>query len=229
MIKFTHVYKTYPGPTHALQDINVSIEKGEFVFLVGPSGAGKTTLFRMMSAFDKPTSGEVGVMGYSINALSVADVPIFRRRIGVVFQDFRLLKGRSIFENVALPLIIQSERPTAIAKRVDEILDQVGLKYKFDQLVDQLSGGEQQRVAIARALIHKPGLLIADEPTGNLDPDMSSEIMNLFQKANAQGTTVVIATHDIQTVNKMQKRVLRLKSGQVVESEVGRVTTNTML
>jgi cell division transport system ATP-binding protein len=159
----------------------------------------------------------------------VADVPIFRRRIGVVFQDFRLLKGRSIFENVALPLIIQSERPTAIAKRVDEILDQVGLKYKFDQLVDQLSGGEQQRVAIARALIHKPGLLIADEPTGNLDPDMSSEIMNLFQKANAQGTTVVIATHDIQTVNKMQKRVLRLKSGQVVESEVGRVTTNTML
>lgn len=218
MIKFTHVYKTYPGPVHALQDLNLTIEKGEFLFLVGRSGAGKTTLFRMMSAFDKPTSGEVSVMGYSIGRLGHGDVPVFRRRIGVVFQDFRLLKGRSIFENVALPLIITGERPNAIARRVDEILDQVGLRFKTDQIVDQLSGGEQQRVAIARALIHKPGLIIADEPTGNLDPDMSAEIMSLFERANAQGTTVVIATHDISTVRRMGKRVVRLQSGRVAEN-----------
>ncbi len=218
MIKFTHVYKTYPGPTHALQDINVTIDKGEFIFLVGPSGAGKTTLFKMMSAFDKPTSGEVSVMGYSINKLTLPEVPMFRRRIGVVFQDFRLLRGRSIFENVSLPLVIQSEKSNQVIKRVDEMLDLVGLRYKGEQTVDQLSGGEQQRVAIARALIHKPGLIIADEPTGNLDPEMTIEIMKLFEKANAQGTTVVIATHDIHTVKRMQKRVLKLKSGQIVES-----------
>lgn len=217
MISFSHVYKTYPGPVHALMNIELEVQKGEFLFLTGPSGAGKTTLFRMLSAFDKPTSGRVEVAGYSLNEMTFEEVSKFRRRVGVVFQDFKLLKGRSILENVALPLEIIGNRPQQIRKTVDEMLDQVGLRFKADQLVDQLSGGEQQRVAIARALVHRPGLLIADEPTGNLDPEMSQEIINLFEKANAQGTTVVIATHDHELVKRMGRRVLKLKSGTLTD------------
>lgn len=217
MITFSHVYKTYPGPVHALVNVKIDIQKGEFIFLTGPSGSGKTTLFRMMSGFDKPTSGNVSVLGTDISRMTVGQIALFRRKIGVVFQDFRLLKGRSVFENIALPLQILGHKESQVRKSVEEMSDHVGLKFKRDQLIDQLSGGEQQRVAIARALIHRPGLLIADEPTGNLDPEMSDEIINLFEKANAQGTTVVIATHDHDLVRKMGKRVIKLNAGTLLD------------
>lgn len=215
MITFSHVYKTYPGPTHALRDIVLEIQKGEFLFLTGPSGAGKTTLFKMISAFDKPSSGVVQVAGYNLCEIGANEVPFFRRKIGVVFQDFRLLKGRTVFENVALPLEVRGEKTSFINRRVDELLEQVGLSYKQKSYPEQLSGGEQQRVAIARALIHQPGVLIADEPTGNLDPQMSEEIMDLLDKVNAQGTTVFVATHDHELVRRRSRRVVEIRSGQV--------------
>lgn len=215
MIAFSHVYKTYPGPTHALRDVTIQIEKGEFLFLTGPSGAGKTTLFRMISAFDKPSSGLVTVAGHDLCKITAGEVPYFRRRIGVVFQDFRLLKGRTVFENVALPLEVRSDRSNNINRKVEEMLEHVGLVYKRKNYIEQLSGGEQQRVAIARALIHQPGVLIADEPTGNLDPQMSEEIMDLLDRVNAQGTTVFVATHDHELVKRRAKRVLRLQAGQI--------------
>lgn len=215
MIRFSHVYKTYPGPVHALRDIDLEIQKGEFLFLTGPSGAGKTTLFRMISAFDKPSSGLVEVAGYNVCDINAGEVPYLRRKIGVVFQDFRLLKGRSVFENVALPLEVRGEKSAVITRRVDEMLDNVGLIYKKKSFPEQLSGGEQQRVAIARALIHQPGVLIADEPTGNLDPQLSEEIMDLLDRVNAQGTTVFVATHDHELVKRRSRRVLEIKGGQI--------------
>ncbi len=215
MIEFSHVYKTYPGPVHALSNVDLDIKKGEFLFLTGPSGAGKTTLFRMISGFDRPSSGAVVVGGYDLSRIRASDLAQFRRRIGVVFQDFRLLKNRNVFDNIALPLEIRRDKQSYIKKKVEEVLGQVGLSYKWDQLPEQLSGGEQQRVAIARALIHQPGVLIADEPTGNLDPDLSEEIMDLFEKVNAQGTTVFVATHDHALVKRRAKRVVEIRSGQV--------------
>ena len=215
MITFSHVYKTYPGPTHALRDVSVEIQKGEFLFLTGPSGAGKTTLFRMISAFDKPSSGSVQIAGHDIAAMTAGQVPFFRRKIGVVFQDFRLLRGRTVFDNVALPLEIRNERALSLVRRVDEMLENVGLAYKKKNFIEQLSGGEQQRVAIARALIHQPGVLIADEPTGNLDPNMSEEIMDLLDRVNAQGTTVFVATHDLDLVKKRSRRVVQIRGGQI--------------
>ncbi len=219
MIRFNHVYKTYPGPVHALRDIDLEISKGEFVFLTGSSGAGKTTLFRMISGFDRASSGDVRVSGYDLGSIRANEVPYFRRKIGVVFQDFRLLKGRSVFENVALPLEVRGERTSYIQKRVDEVLDQVGLSYKRAQFPEQVSGGEQQRVAIARALVHQPGILIADEPTGNLDARLSEEIMDLLEKVNAQGTTVFVATHDLELVKRRSKRCVEIRNGSIASDE----------
>jgi cell division transport system ATP-binding protein len=213
MIRLSHIYKTYAGPVHALRDVDLLIEKGEFSFITGPSGSGKSTLFKLICAFDKPTSGHIEVLGTDLNQIKQSEIPFLRRKIGVVFQDFKLLKGRTIFDNIALPLEIQKERPAVIQKRVTEVLDMVGLKFRPTSVPEQLSGGEQQRVAIARALVHRPGILIADEPTGNLDPDLSQEIMEIFKTINAQGTTVVIASHDMGLVKKFSRKNLRLKSG----------------
>lgn len=216
MIHFSHVYKTYSGGIHALSNVDLEINKGEFLFLTGPSGSGKTTLFRMITAFDMATSGKLFVEGYDLSRINQNEVPYLRRKIGVVFQDFRLLKGRTIFENVALPLQIKNERASYIQRRTNEVLDQVGLIYKAKSFPEQLSGGEQQRVAIARAIIHKPGILIADEPTGNLDPHLSEEIMDLLTKVNSQGTTVVVASHDHEMVRRRARRIIQIQSGRII-------------
>ncbi|MGE5086328.1 MAG: cell division ATP-binding protein FtsE [Bacillota bacterium] len=216
MIEFSHVYKTYPGPIHALKNIDLKIDKGEFAFLTGPSGAGKTTLFKMISAYDVATSGGVNVAGYDLSEIKTGQVPFFRRKIGVIFQDFKLLKDRTLFENVALPLKIRGDKTPAIQRKVYDVLEQVGLAHKYDQYPEFVSGGEQQRTAIARAIIHQPGVLIADEPTGNLDPRLSEEIMDLLERVCSQGTTVFVATHDHEMVKRRRKRTLELREGMIV-------------
>ncbi|MBK9293457.1 MAG: cell division ATP-binding protein FtsE [Oligoflexia bacterium] len=217
MIKLTHVYKIYQPSVHALSDINIEIQKGEFVYLTGPSGAGKTTLFRLITCYDQPTSGAIEVAGVDLKKIKPQDIPLIRRKIGVVFQDFKLLKNRTVFENIALPLELAGIRKAEITDRVNLALEQVGLKYKGPFYPMHLSGGEQQRVAIARAIISKPGILIADEPTGNLDAALSEEIMDLFAKINAQGTTVFIATHNLAFITKGNRRVLKIDKGHIVE------------
>ena len=225
MISLSHIYKTYPGPIHALSNFDLKIEKGESVFITGPSGSGKTTLFRLVSGYDRPSSGAISIAGFNINELTEKDVPYFRRNIGVVFQDFRLLKDRTVFENVALPLEVKGQKSAVIKQKVNEMLDIVGLTFKREQHPDQLSGGEQQRVAIARALIHQPGVLIADEPTGNLDEELSFGIMDLLDKVNSQGTTVLIATHDMDLVRKKRRRVIQIKAGNIVKDSTNEPNT----
>lgn len=220
MIHFSHVYKTYPGPIHALRDIDLKIGKGELVYLTGPSGAGKTTLFKMLSAYDRVTSGQIEVAGYSLHDIRPDQIPDFRRKIGVVFQDFKLLRDRTIFDNVALPLSIRGDGENSIRDKVNFILDEVGLYEKADQFPEMLSGGEQQRTAIARALIHKPEVLIADEPTGNLDPKLAEEIMDMFERACAMGTTIFIATHDHEMVRRRQKRVVNIEAGELIRGSL---------
>lgn len=217
MINLSHVYKLYGQSVQALSNVNLKIDKGEFVYLTGPSGAGKTTLFRLVTCYDQPTSGRIVVGNQDLSQVTAAEVPYVRRKIGVVFQDFKLLKNRTVFENIALPLEILGLKRSEVTSRVNEIVEQVGLKYKGTYFPAQLSGGEQQRVAIARALVPKPGLLIADEPTGNLDQALSDEIMSLFEKINSQGTTVLVATHNQNFISRRGRRVVRLEKGQLAD------------
>ena len=218
MINLAHVYKLYGQSVHALSNVTLKIDKGEFVYLTGPSGAGKTTLFRLITCYDQPTSGRVWVGEQDLSLVTADEIPFVRRKIGVVFQDFKLLKNRTAFENIALPLEVMQVKRSEVLSRVNEIVEQVGLKYKGTYFPAQLSGGEQQRVAIARALVSKPGLLIADEPTGNLDQALSDEIMSLFEKINSQGTTVVVATHNQSFISRRGRRVVRLEKGHLVDS-----------
>ncbi|MGE3759961.1 MAG: cell division ATP-binding protein FtsE [Pseudobdellovibrionaceae bacterium] len=215
MIEFSHVYKTFNGSIKALKNIDLKIGKGEFVFLTGPSGAGKSTLFRLISGYDKVTSGAIRVAGFDLSKIQNSEMPFFRRKIGVVFQDFKLLADRTIFENIALPLEIRGENPDVVSKKVTDVLHIVGLSHKREHYPETLSGGEQQRTAIARALISQPGVLIADEPTGNLDPKLSEEIMSLLMRVSEQGTTVFVATHDERLVQKFGKRRIHIVNGEI--------------
>jgi cell division transport system ATP-binding protein len=217
MVEFEHVSMVYPEGTEALEDVTVAIDEGEFVFIVGPTGEGKSTLIKLIYRELLPTMGRVLVAGGDVAALPLRKVPHLRRRIGVVFQDFRLLPHQTVFENVAFALRVVGEGGRNIRRRVPELLAQVGLADRPNALPSQLSGGEQQRVSIARALAHEPPIFLADEPTGNLDPDTSWEIMQLIARVIAErGTTVIVATHDKLMVDAMHKRVIELSNGRVV-------------
>lgn len=220
MIRFEKVTKTYAGQGHpALDDISVDVEKGEFVFLVGTSGSGKSTALRLVLRESRPTSGRVYVAGKEINRLASWKVPRLRRQIGTVFQDFRLLQNKNVSENVAFALQVIGKSKSEIRTLVPETLEMVGLEGKGDRMPDELSGGEQQRVAVARAFVNRPMILIADEPTGNLDPTTSVGIMKLLDRINRTGTTVVMATHDSSIVDQMRKRVIELDAGRVIRDQ----------
>jgi cell division transport system ATP-binding protein len=220
VIRFDSVTKLYPTQTRpAVDDCTLEIEKGEFVFLVGASGSGKSTLLRMVLREERPTSGEVHVLGKDLNRLATWKVPALRRHIGTVFQDFRLLPNKSVFENIAFALEVIGKSRHSINQVVPEVIELVGLSGKEGRRPDELSGGEQQRVAIARAFANRPMILIADEPTGNLDPSTSVGIMRLLDRINRTGTTVVMATHDAVIVDQMRKRVVELEGGHLVRDQ----------
>jgi cell division transport system ATP-binding protein len=222
MIRFDHVSKVYPGnPRPALSSVDLEILRGEFVFLVGASGSGKSSFLRLVLKEDRPTNGTIHVLGQQLNQLSSRKVPYYRRSLGVVFQDFRLLPNKSVFDNVAFTLQVIGKSRGFIQEAVPDVLAMVGLQGKEQRLPHELSGGEQQRVAIARAVVNKPAVLLADEPTGNLDPLTSAGIMQVLERINANGTTVIMATHDSGIVDQMQKRVIELIGGEVVRDEVG--------
>ncbi|MDS1030596.1 cell division ATP-binding protein FtsE [Bacillota bacterium LX-D] len=219
MIQLLNVTKIYSNGVQALNDINMTIEKGEFAFLVGPSGAGKSTLLKLLLREEVPTKGQILINGRSTVRFNRGEIAGLRRSLGVVFQDFRLLTERTVFENVAFAMQVLEHSKREIRRRVPMVLELVGLEGKSSYFPHQLSGGEQQRVAIARAIVNGPKILIADEPTGNLDPDTSWGIMDLLQSINFRGTTVVMATHDRPIVDKMRKRVIALERGQVIRDE----------
>jgi cell division transport system ATP-binding protein len=219
MIAFESVSKVYEPDVVALRDVSFHIEKGEFVFIVGASGSGKSTLIRLLLKEMEPTEGRIMVGGRDLTRLSRGKVPLLRRNIGCVFQDFKLLPNRTAGENVAYALKVQGESKSSIRKKVPEVLAMVGLSHKTNSLPDELSGGEQQRVSIARAFVNHPPLLVCDEPTGNLDPDTSVGIMQLLYRINRSGTTVLMVTHDRDMVDKMRKRVIALEGGTLVRDE----------
>lgn len=221
MIEMKNVVKKYPNGVIAIKGINIEINQGEFVYIVGPSGAGKSSFIKMMYREERATSGEIKVDNTNITKLKEKDIPFLRRGIGVVFQDFKLLPRKNVYENVAFALEVIEKNPQEIRKRVMDVLKLVGLHRKARMFPDELSGGEQQRVAIARSIVNTPKVLIADEPTGNLDPETSWDIMRLFDEINARGTTIIMATHNKEIVNTMRKRVIAIENGQIVRDERG--------
>ena len=221
MIKLEHVSKSYSAGIPALNDVSLNIEEGEFVFIVGDSGSGKSTLIKLLLKELEPTEGTITINNKKLNKIKRRQIPKFRRNIGVVFQDFRLLKDRNIYDNVAFAQKVIGESNRSIKKNVPSMLSMVGLAAKYRSYPRQLSGGEQQRVAIARALINEPKILLADEPTGNLDNHNAWEIMKLLEEINSRGTTVVVVTHNLEIVKAMNKRVITMKKGVVVEDSEG--------
>jgi cell division transport system ATP-binding protein len=223
LISFQHVWKRYPNGTEALKDINLEVPHGDFVFLVGPSGAGKSTLVRLLIREEKPTRGKIIVDYAEIGRMRRRRLPFYRRKVGLVFQDFKLLPRLTVYENAAFALRVLGEPARVIRDRVGEALETVGLSHKLDKYPRELSGGEQQRVAIARALVHRPKLIVADEPTGNLDPATAWEIMQLFLRINAAGSTVVMATHNREIVDLLRRRVVAIEEGHVArDARVGK-------
>ncbi len=220
MITFTDVGKVYAGGHEALKQVNLHIPKGELSFITGHSGAGKSTLLRLVALIDRQTKGQVLVDGQNLDRITAGRIPFYRRKIGYIFQDHRLLPDRTVFDNVALPLVIGGNRRPEIVRRTRAALDKVGLLNKEKLLPATLSSGEQQRVGIARAVVNRPPVLLADEPTGNLDPELSQEIMTLFQRFNQVGVTVLIATHDIQLISRLNHRIISLKEGIVTDTPV---------
>lgn len=221
MIQMKNVYKKYPNGIVALNGLDVEIDQGEFVYIVGPSGAGKSTFIKMMYREERPTSGQMLVDGVDITTLKNKHVPMLRRNIGVVFQDFKLLPRLNVYENVAFALEVIEESPDSIRKKVIDTLDLVGLKQKARMFPNELSGGEQQRVSIARSIVNTPKVMIADEPTGNLDPDTSWDIMRLFEEINNRGTTIIMATHNREIVNTIRHRVIAIEGGLIVRDVAG--------
>ena len=219
MIHMKNVGKVYDSGIVALRDINVDIQKGDFVFVVGPSGAGKTTFTKMIFREELPTQGQLVVNGRNVTALKSSEVPYFRRSLGIIFQDYRLLPNRTVYENVAFAMQVIEAPRREIQKRVNHVLELVGLRYRARNFPTELSGGEQQRVAIARAIVNNPVIVIADEPTGNLDPETSWEIMKIFERINKNGTTIVMATHDKTVVDTMRKRVIAIERSSIVRDE----------
>jgi len=221
MISFEHVGKRYGGRFEAIADLNFSIDRGEMVFLTGHSGAGKSSVLKLLTCLERPSRGKVVVGGKDLAKLRPSQIPFYRRQIVVVFQDHQLLFDRTVFDNVALPLMIQGTPPKDAARRVRAALDKVGLLYRERALPIELSTGEQQRIGIARAVVNKPALLLADEPTGNLDPQLSADIMRLFEDFNRIGTTVLLASHDLALIARLRHRILRLRQGRLIADEEG--------
>lgn len=221
MIRLSDVVMEYESGTQALRGVNLRIRDGEFVFLVGPSGSGKSTIIKLLTGEIVPTGGQIAVNGFSMTNIAERQIPLLRRSIGVIFQDFRLIEKKTVYENLSFAMRAVGASPREIKKRIPYVLELVGLEEKQDRHPNELSGGEQQRVAIARALINNPSTIIADEPTGNLDPARSLEIMRLLERINQLGTTMVIVTHERDLVNKFQKRVISLEQGRITGDGVG--------
>ena len=221
MIRLRDIHKEYPNGTKALKGVSMQIDDGDFLFLVGPSGSGKSTIIKLITAEIAPTKGKLIVNGYNLNDISEKQIPLLRRTIGVVFQDFRLIEKKTVFENIEVAMRAVGATTSEIRRRIPYILGLVGLTGKSRQLPTQLSGGEQQRVAIARALANNPSVIIADEPTGNLDPARSLEIMSLLEKINDMGTTILVVTHERELVNRFGKRVVAIESGRIISDAAG--------
>lgn len=219
MVKMLGVTKVFPNGAVALSNVTLKIDKGEFVFIVGPSGAGKSTIIKLISREELPTKGYLVVGGRDLSRLRRREVPFYRRKLGVVFQDFRLLPNKTVYENVAFAMEVVETPPRIIKKRIPEVLQLVGLRHKMGAMPSELSGGEQQRVSLARAIVNNPELIIADEPTGNLDPETSWEIFRLLNEINRRGTTIIVATHASSFVNKMRKRVISIDRGMIIRDQ----------